>query len=92
MNPSRKEIVFQHHTYADGIKLNVAETRSVLKNDSLAAQTEDIKTGNVEMAQRCIKVFADKLGKKVGPYWHFPNGSWDEMIAQKIGLIQSPAK
>ena len=39
------------------------------------------------MWQRCIKVFTDKLGKKIVPYWKFPNGCWSKEKAEELGLI-----
>ena len=37
--------------------------------------------------QSCIKVFTDKLGKKIVPYWEFKNGCWDKERAIELGLI-----
>ena len=53
----------------------------------LKEQTEEIKYGTVPMLQRCIKVFTDKLGKKIVPYWVFPNGCRNKEIAEKLDLI-----
>lgn len=87
MNPSRKEIVFQQFYKADSIKITEADSKSLFNNPELKEQTEVIKYGTVPMLQRCIKVFTDKLGKKLVPYWEFPNGCWDKEIAKKLGLI-----
>jgi hypothetical protein len=87
MNPSRKEIVFQHFYKADSIKITEADAKSIFDNPDLKAQIEEIKYGTVPMLQRCIKVFSDKLGKKVVPYWVFPNGCWDKEKAKELGLI-----
>jgi hypothetical protein len=40
-----------------------------------------------EDIQKIIKVYIDKLGKKVVPYWEFPNGCWDKKKAKELGLL-----
>ena len=87
MNPSQKLIVFQQFYYADAINISEADAKSLFKNPEIKEHTEDIKYGVVAMMQSCIKVFTDKLGKKVVPYWEFPNGSWDKNRAKELGLI-----
>ena len=64
-----------------------ADSKSLFKNPELKEQTEEIKYGTVPMLQRCIKIFTDRLGKKVVPYWEFPNGCWDKERALELGLI-----
>ena len=66
---------------------NLSQEESLFKNPEIKEHTEDIKYGVVAMMQSCIKVFTDKLGKKVVPYWEFPNGSWDKNRAKELGLI-----
>jgi len=44
--------------------------------------------GVIEMMQSCIKVFTDKLGRKVVPHWEFLNGCWDKETAKRLKLIQ----
>jgi len=87
MNPSQKVVVFQQLHKADSIKISEADARSLFNNLELKEQKEEIKYGNVPMLQRCIKVFTDKLGKKVVPYWEFPQGCWDKSRAYELGLI-----
>ena len=86
MNPSLSKIVFQHLYKADSIKITEADSKFLFNNPELKEQTEEIKYGTVPMLQRCIKVFTDKLGKKVVPYWEFPNGCWDKDKAIELGL------
>ena len=87
MNPSLSKIIFQQFYKADSITISEADAKSLFKNSELKEQTEEIKYGVVEMLQSCIKVFTDKLGKKVVPYWEFPNGCWDKEKAIELGLI-----
>jgi CRISPR/Cas system Type II protein with McrA/HNH and RuvC-like nuclease domain len=83
MNPSQEKIVFQKIHIADAIKISDADAKSLFKNAELKELTEEIKYGTVDMLQRCIKVFTDKLGKKVVPYWEFPNGKWKKQRAEQ---------
>ncbi len=87
MNPSLNTIVFQQFYKADTIEISEADAKSIFKNPDLKKQVEEIKYGTVPMLQHCIKVFTDKLGKKIIPYWEFPNGCWDEDAAKRVGLI-----
>jgi CRISPR/Cas system Type II protein with McrA/HNH and RuvC-like nuclease domain len=86
MNPSRNEIVFQQFYKSDSIKISEASSKSLFKNPELKEQIEAIKYGDTKMWQHCIKVFTDKLGKKIVPYWEFPNGCWDKETAIKLEL------
>ncbi len=88
MNPSLNKIVFQQLHKADSIKITEADSKSLFNNPDLKDQTEEIKYGTVPMLQRCIKVFTDKLGKKIVPYWEFPNGCWNKERAIELGLIK----
>ncbi|WP_152269938.1 hypothetical protein [Agriterribacter humi] len=36
--------------------------------------------------QKIIKVFTDKLGKEIVPYWEFPNGCWNRERAEELCL------
>ena len=47
---------------------------------------EDIIPYDQILFQNCVKVFIDKLGKKVIPYWEFPNGCWDNEKARELDL------
>ena len=87
MNPSRNEIVFQQFYKADAINISEADAKSLFKNPDLKELTEEIKYGDTKTWQSCIKVFTDKLGKKVIPYWEFPNGCWNKERAKELGLI-----
>jgi hypothetical protein len=87
MNPSLSKIIFQQFYKADAINISEEGAKSLFKNPELKEQTEEIKYGVIEMMQTCIKVFTDKLGKKVVPYWEFSNGCWDKEKAKELGLI-----
>ena len=87
MNPSRNEIVFQQFYKADSIKISELDAKSLFNNPELKEQNEGIKYGDTKMWQRCIKVFTDKLGKKIVPYWEFPNGCWEKEKAKELGLM-----
>ncbi|HEY5462589.1 MAG TPA: HNH endonuclease domain-containing protein [Hanamia sp.] len=61
-----------------------------MKDDNPAPpieETTEIKYDGKK--QNIIKVFTYKLGKKVVPYWEFPNGCWDKEKAMELGLINS---
>jgi hypothetical protein len=34
-----------------------------------------------------LKVFTNRLGTKIVPYWEFPNGCWDKEKAESLGLL-----
>ncbi len=87
MNPSLSKIVFQQFYKADSIIISETDSKSLFNNPDLKGQTEEIKYGTVPMLQRCIKVFTDKLGKKIVPYWVFPNGCWSKEKAKDLKLI-----
>lgn len=87
MNPSQKLIVFQHLYKSDSITINETDAKKMFNDSNLKELTEEIKYGTVPMLQRCIKVFADKLGRKIVPFWEFPNGRWDNQKAIELGLI-----
>ncbi|MCF8460328.1 MAG: hypothetical protein K9G46_06365 [Flavobacteriales bacterium] len=87
MNPSRNSIVFQKITIATSITLAEDVANNFVRKGS-AKTDEEIKYGKPEMLDRCIKVFSDGLGKKLVPYWEFPNGSWDQPKAQELGLVR----
>ena len=48
---------------------------------------EQDKQSNKELFSNCIKVFTNRLGTKIVPYWEFPNGCWDKMVAENLGLL-----
>ncbi|MBI2968458.1 MAG: hypothetical protein HYY40_11700 [Bacteroidetes bacterium] len=48
---------------------------------------EKIILGRDYLWQNCIKVYVDKLGKKVVPYWEFKSGCWDKERAKELGLL-----
>lgn len=89
MNPSRNEIKFQQFYDADSINVSSSDSKSLFDNQELGEQIEGIKYGDTKMWQRCIKVFTDKLGRKIVPYWEFPNGCWDKDVAEKLGLLNN---
>ena len=88
MEASNKRIIFQQFYKADSITISEADAQSLFKNHELKKQIEEIKYGTVPMLQSCIKVFTDKLGKKIVPYWEFPNGCWSKEKALVLGLIK----
>lgn len=87
INPSQKKILVQQHTTADEIELNEADTQYYFSELNLSSIKEEIKSGNSNTAVNCIKLFSDRLGKKIVPYWQFPNGSWNKDTAKQLGLI-----
>lgn len=87
MNPSLKKIAFQQISKADAITISEADVKSLFHNSELKEQIEEIKYGTVPMLQRCIKVFTDKLGRKIVPYWEFSNGCWNKKQAKQLGLL-----
>ncbi len=92
MNQSQKKIVFQQQFKAESITISAVDASAIFGNEQLKEQVEEIKYGNIPMLQRCIKVFTDKLGKKIVPYWKFPNGCWDRQSARELGLINRDAE
>ncbi|MFT4152711.1 type II CRISPR RNA-guided endonuclease Cas9 [Parafilimonas sp.] len=48
---------------------------------------ESIIVKNKEMFENCYKVYVNKLGKKVAPYWEFENGCWNKEDANRLGFI-----
>jgi len=48
---------------------------------------EQVIYKNKDMFENCIKVYIDKLGKKVVPYWQFKYGCWNKDDAKAQGLI-----
>ena len=87
MEASNDKIVFQQFYKADSIKISSADSKAIFNYPEIEAQIEGIKYGDTKMWQRCIKVFTDKLGSKIVPYWEFPNGCWDKGVAEKLGLL-----
>ncbi len=89
INPSQPQsyFMFQKHTQSDEITFNETDAKNIFNNPELKAQTETEKYGNAFYRDNCIKVFTDKLGKIVVPYWVFPNGCWDKKKAKELGLI-----
>ncbi len=50
---------------------------------------ESAELKNDTVQQKLIKVFTDKLGKKIIPYWEFENGSWNKDDATRLKLISN---
>lgn len=86
LNPSRDEVKIQKNTIADAIELAKTDVESAIPFITPKDISEEIKFGIKEVMKRCIKVFTDKLGKKVVPYWKFPNGCWNKEVANKLEL------
>ena len=87
MNPSRNEIVFQQIYKAKEISISEDDAKSLFEINSKSRISEEIKYGDTKMWQRCIKVFTDKLGKKIVPFWEFNNGTWNKDRAKELDLI-----
>jgi CRISPR/Cas system Type II protein with McrA/HNH and RuvC-like nuclease domain len=89
INPSLPQsyFMFQKHLNSDAISINETDMKHLFSNLELKAQEEKLKFGNAFYRDNCIKVFTDKLGKKVVPYWEFPNGCWDKVKAKELGLM-----
>lgn len=90
INPSMPQeyFKFQKHTQADEIKISESDAKSIFRNPKLEEQSETEKFGSAFYRDNCIKVFTDKLGKKIIPYWKFPNGCWDKATAIQLGLLK----
>ena len=91
MNPSVKPnglMRFQQFYKSDSITISSEDAKELFDIESKSGLSEEIKYGTVDMLQRCIKVFTDKLGKKVVPYWEFPNGCWNRKRAEELGFIK----
>lgn len=87
MNPSQNKIIFQQFYKSDAISISSDDAKSLFDIESKNGLSEEIKYGTVDMLQRCIKVFTDKLGRKIVPYWEFPNGVWNNDKAKALGLL-----
>ena len=48
---------------------------------------ETIQIKSYDEMQKIIKVFTNKLGKKIVPYWRFQNGCWNKEKAKELGII-----
>ncbi len=87
MNASGPGVAFTKFYTSDSIKLTEKNAKDFFKNPELKGDLiEEIKYGNQPMLQRCIKVFTNRLGTKIVPYWKFPNGIWDNAAAKNLGL------
>lgn len=90
MNPSVKPnglMRFQQFYKSDSITISSDEAKELFNIENKTGLSEEIKYGTVDMLQRCIKVFTDKLGRKIVPYWEFPNGCWNNQKAKALGLF-----
>ncbi len=90
INPSmpHEYFKFQKHTQSDEIRISESDAKSIFRNPKLEEQVEIEKFGSAFYRDNCIKVFTDKLGKKIVPYWKFPNGCWDKATAIQLGLLK----
>jgi CRISPR/Cas system Type II protein with McrA/HNH and RuvC-like nuclease domain len=89
INPSKgnEKILFAKINTATNIVLSQKDVLSLFNDQYDKAFTEEIKYGTKPMLQKIIKVFINPLGKKIVPYWEFPNGCWDKLRAIELGLI-----
>ena len=87
INPSTPSIfMFQKHTLAECIKITEEDAKNIFNNTELKKQDEEVKFGSASYRDNCIKVYIDRLGKKVVPYWKFPNGCWNKETAKNFNL------
>lgn len=87
INPSGRKVFFQQFYKADSISISEGDAKSLFNVESKNGLSEEIKYGTVDMLQRCIKVFTDRLGSKIVPYSSFPSGCWNKQRAKELGLI-----
>ena len=86
LNPSRNEVKIQKNNIADAIELAKTDVEQIFPSLNIKDISENIKFGAIDILERCIKIFTNKLGDKIVPYWKFPNGCWDKETAQKLEL------
>jgi CRISPR-associated endonuclease Csn1 len=86
LNPSRDEVKIQKNAVADSIELAKTDVQQAFPTVNAKDLSEEIKFGTIDVLNRCIKVFTNKLGNKIVPYWKLPHGCWDRETAQKLQL------
>jgi CRISPR/Cas system Type II protein with McrA/HNH and RuvC-like nuclease domain len=99
---SENNLVKEHSKEIENLKKEIKNL-----TEKIAFNSKSDKNGKVKEAgpiqesferkskddiQKVIKVFTDKLGKKIIPYWEFENGCWDKESAKKIGLLNTTTK
>jgi hypothetical protein len=90
MNASGPVIVFAKLYTSNAITLTEKNAQEFFKNPEIKGNLiEEIKYGTSSMLQRCIKVFTNRLGTKIVPYWMFDNGIWEKERAIELGLIHN---
>jgi len=94
MNASGPNVVFAKINTAAAITISKKDVQGMFGNEFNKDFTEEIKYGKKDMLQRCIKLYTNKLGTKVVPYWEFEdtNGCWENKRALDLGLINSITK
>ena len=94
MNASGPNVVFAKINTAAAIEISKKDVQNMFDNEFNKNFTEEIKYGKKDMLQRCIKLFSNRLGTKIVPYWEFKNtnGCWDNKRALDLGLINSITK
>lgn len=79
----------------DEVRNKIEEMKNTYNNENAAAEEknknkiikEQERFKAIEMFENCYKVYIDKLGKKVVPYWEFEKGCWNKKDAERLGLI-----
>lgn len=56
------------------------------KKKNIFLEEQDMQK-NIELFENCVKVFTNRLGTKIVPYWMFNNGIWHKSKAKELGLI-----
>ena len=83
----------------DEVRNKIEEMKSTYNNENASAEEknknktikEQEKFKAKEMFKNCHKVYVDKLGKKIVPYWEFKNGCWNKEDAERLGFIEKIA-
>jgi hypothetical protein len=70
----------------DKIITEINKIRNETEEKKAKSLEENIIPYNKELFENCIKVFVDKLGKRVVPYWEFKDGCWNNADARKLGF------
>lgn len=73
----------------ENMKMIYNNTEKVDEKNKNKVIEEQILFKNIELFENCYKIYTDKLGKKVVPYWEFPNGCWNKNRAVELGLYNS---
>ena len=94
---SAQKALKEHLAEVENLEKEIKNLSKVIAFSSKTDKTGKVKEANPieepiarkskDDIQSIIKVFTDKLGRKVVPYWEFENGSWNKEKAKELGLI-----